>query len=447
MSPQDRPEVVESNATSQQSSRRQTEGRKRTRSSSKNDRIRFACIGVGGMGNSDSNNAARFGDVVAICDVDEAILHKKAQQFPRAKRFTDYRKMFDAMAAEIDAVTVSTPDHSHAAATALALRHGKHTYTQKPLARTVYECRRLAELARESKVATQMGNQGTADSNLRQNAYTVRAGALGRVAEVHVWTNRPLWPQGIARPASLPPPAGLHWDLWLGPAPERPYGSGYVPADWKGFWDFGTGALGDMACHTVNLPYMALDLRDPISVTATCTGHNADSYPKASKIVYEFPAIAERPAVTMTWYDGGNLPPADLIPSTLLPETGLLPSSGALIVGEKGTLYSPGDYGTKAQIVDGIDVGTVEFPESPGHWEEFVRAIRGGKPAMSDFAAYSGGLTETILLGNLAVWAAADGMGEKILWDAKHLRVENGPEVAERVAHLINPVYRNGYAL
>jgi hypothetical protein len=192
---------------------------------------------------------------------------------------------------------------------------------------------------------------------------------------------------------------------------------------------------------------MALDLRDPTSVTAICTGHNGDSFPKASRIVYEFPAIASRPAVTMTWYDGGNLPSADLIPSILLPETGAIPSSGALIIGDKGTLYAPGDYGNKAQIVDGIDVGAVEFPVSPGHWEEFVRAIRGGEPAMSNFPDYSGGLAETILLGNLAVWPVAAGIGEKILWDAGNLRVANGSEVAEAVAHLVKPAYRSGYAL
>jgi predicted dehydrogenase len=417
------------------------------RPASANDRIGFACIGVGGMGNSDSNNAARFGNIVAICDVDQNILDRKARQFPKAKRYVDYRKMFDEMGDRIDAVTVSTPDHSHAAATALALRHGKHVYTQKPLARSVYECRRLAELAREAGVATQMGNQGTANSSLRRNAYRVRAGALGTVTEVHVWTNRPLWPQGIDRLVPTVPPAGLDWDLWLGPAPERPYGDGYVPGDWKGFWDFGTGALGDMACHTVNLPFMALDLRDPVAVTATSTGHNRDSYPTASRIVYEFPATAQRPAVTMIWYDGGNLPPIDLIPSALLSETGEAPSSGSLIVGDKGSLYAPGDYGADGQIVEGIEVGTISFPESPGHWEEFVRAIRGGEPAMSNFPDYSGALAETILLGNLAVWPTEEGVGERILWDAANLRVLNGGDVGRRLAHIIKPDYREGYSL
>jgi len=189
-----------------------------------------------------------------------------------------------------------------------------------------------------------------------------------------------------------------------------------------------------------------LDLRDPTSVTAICTGHNGDSYPNASRIAYEFPAITMRPAVTVTLCDGGNLPPADLIPRALLSETGETPSSGALIIGSKGTIYAPGDYGTNARIVDGIHVGDVEFPVSPSHWEEFVRAIRGGEPATSNFSDYSGALAETILLGNLAVWPAADGSGEKIRWDAKSLRVNNVGDVAECVAHLIESADGPGYS-
>lgn len=418
---------------------------------SPNDKINFACIGVGGKGDSDSNDAARFGNIVAICDVDENILNRKGQQYPNAKKYTDYRKMFEEMGKEIDAVTVSIPDHSHGPATALALHHGKHAYTQKPLAHSIYECRQLGALATRMKVATQMGNQGTADSSLRRNAYKVRAGAIGVVSEVHVWTNRPIWPSGMDRPIPIDPPANLHWDLWLGPAPVRPYGRGYVPSDWRGYWDFGTSALGDMACHTVNLPFMALDLRNPTSVQANSTGHNHDSYPRRSTITYAFPATATRPAVTMTWYDGGNLPSKDLIPPELLPVNGEVPSSGSLILGTKGKLYTPGDYGDGGHIVDGVDVGEVKFPESPGHWEEFIRAIRGGEPAMSNFPGYGGALAETILLGNLAVWPADKGPGPKILWDAQNMKftVSEGStsELTERLARIIKPHFRAGYAL
>jgi len=417
---------------------------------SANDKLNFACIGVGGKGDSDSSNASQFANIVAICDVDENTLNRKAMQFPNARKFSDYRKMLEAVGKEIDGVTVSIPDHSHAAATALALHMGKAAYTQKPLAHSVYECRQLAILARRNKCATQMGNQGTAENSLRLNAYKVRAGALGTVKEVHVWTDRPIWPQGIPRPPEKPVPSYLNWDLWLGPAPVRPYGDGYHTFAWRGWWDFGTGALGDMACHTVNLPFMALDLRNPTSVVATSTENNHDSYPKASKIIFEFPATTiagkPRPALTMTWYDGSNLPPKDQIPADLLPDDGKVPISGSLIVGDKGKLYTPGDYGDGGHIVDGVDVGEVTYPVSPGggeigHWQEFVRSIRGGEPNVGNFPDYASHLAETILLGNLAVWAG----GEKIEWDAINLKVKNGRETADKVAHIIRPTYRAGY--
>ncbi len=410
---------------------------------SANDQLSFACIGVGGKGDSDSSDAARFSNIVAICDVDENTLNRKAQQFPKAKLYRDYRKMYDEMGKEIDGVTVSIPDHSHGPATAQALMMGKATYTQKPMAHSISECRTLAMLAKKHKVATQMGNQGTADNSMRKNAYKVRAGAIGVAKEVHVWTNRPIWPQGIDRPAEKPVPANLDWDLWIGPAKMRPYGDGYHTFAWRGFWDFGTGALGDMACHTVNLPFMALDLLNPTSVVATSSGTNHDSYPKASKIVYEFPANDRRPAVTMYWYDGSNLPPMELFPKDLLPEDGKLPISGSLIIGDKGSLYTPGDYGGGGHIVDGIDMPSVDYPVSPGHWQEFIAAIRGGKPAMSNFPDYASHLAETILLGNLAVW----GEGDKVMWDAKNMKVKNGKELAEKVEHIIRPVYRSGYSL
>ena len=419
------------------------DARSQTNPKSPNEKINFACIGVGGKGDSDSEDASQFGNIVALCDVDADALIKKALQFPKAKKYADYRKMFDEMGREIDACTVSTPDHSHGPATALALHLGKHVYTQKPLAHSIYECRRLGELAREKRVATQMGNQGTANNGMRQNAYRVRAGGLGTVREVHVWTNRPIWPQGVDRSAEKPVPANLDWDLWLGPAAVRPYGDNYHPFAWRGWWDFGTGALGDMACHTVNLPFMALDLLNPTSVMATSSGTNYDSYPKASQITYTFPANHRRPALTMVWYDGGNLPPRDLIPQALAPKNGELPSSGSLIVGDKGKLYTPGDYGDGGIFDGGVEVGTVAFPQSPGHWEEFVRAIRGGEPAMSNFPNYASKLAETILLGNLAVWVA----GTKVEWDAKNLRVKNGGDVADKVAHIIRPTYRAGYSL
>ncbi len=404
-------------------------------SSPPSERVNFACIGVGGKGGSDTADAARFGNVVAICDVDDDILNKAAQKYPQARKYNDFRRMLDEMGKGIDAVTISTPDHTHAPAAAMAMRMGKHCFCQKPLTHSIYEARRLAQIARETKVATQMGNQGTASSGLRRNAALVRAGALGTVKEVHAWTNRPIWPQGIARPepASGPIPLNLHWLLWLGPAPRRHYAGGYHTFRWRGWWDFGTGALGDMACHTVNMPFMALDLRDPVSVVAETSGHDGDSYPTWSVIRFQFAATKDRPALTLTWYDGGKKPPPELL------EGEKISNSGSLIIGDKGKLYSPDDYGGRGKILGGVEVGEVSFPESPGHFAEFVRAIKTGEPAVSNFPDYAGPLTETILLGNLAVWAN----GKKIEWDARNLRAENAPEVAE----IIYPRYRLGYTL
>jgi predicted dehydrogenase len=291
----------------------------------------------------------------------------------------------------------------------------------------------MARVARDKKLATQMGNQGTAADGLRRSAAILKSGALGAVKEVHVWTNRPIWAQGGDRPAPSDPPAQVHWDLWLGVAPERPYAKGYHPFAWRGYWDFGTGALGDMACHTMNMPFMGLDLRNPISVEAHTSGHNKDSYPKSSQIRYEFAATDGRPALTMFWYDGGKMPPADVMEGITNP-----PASGSLVIGEKGKIYTPDDYGEKGRLI-GVEAGEVEFKHSPGHVEEWVRAIRGGEPAMSNFPDYAVPLTETVLLGNLAVWAD----GEKIEWDAHGLRAKNNHDVA----HIIKPEFRSGWGL
>jgi predicted dehydrogenase len=401
------------------------------------EQINFACIGVGNKGQSDTRDASRHGNIVAICDVDERTLEAAAKLYPKAKKFFDFRKMFDEMGKNIDAVTVSTPDHVHAVASAMAMRLGKHCFTQKPLTHSLWEARRLGEIARETKVATQMGNQGTASNGLRRSAAQVRAGVIGKVKEVHVWTNRPIWPQG-ERPVPGTVPAGVHWDLWLGPAPDRTYAlypdgrPAYHPFAWRGYWDFGTGALGDMACHIMNMPYMALDLREPSSVEAETSGHNRDSYPKWSIIRYSFPARGERPALTMTWYDGGKKPPADLL-------DGKEPrGSGVLLIGEKGKLQPGGDYGSGQRVKEDVTEPKVEFPKSPGHFEEFVRDIKGGPVPMSNFPDYAGPLTETVLLGNLAVWA-----GKKIEWDARYLKAANAPEVEP----LIRTEYRKGYTL
>ena len=405
------------------------------RSESKNEKVQFACIGVDGKGSSDSSEAGRLGEVVAICDVDERKLNKRAAdaRFKDAKKFFDYRTMLDEMGDKIDAVTVSTPDHNHAPASVMAMRMGKHCFCQKPMSHSIYEARVMSELAREKGVATQMGNQGTSTNGLRKAAAIIKSGALGTVKEVHIWTNRPIWPQGVERPTEEPPvPSYLHWEQWLGPAPYRPYHQAYHPFNWRGWWDFGTGALGDMACHTVNMPFMGLNLRDPVSVEAETSGHNSETYPGWCVINFEFPAIGDRPALKMVWYDGKQRPDVSLL-------EGEEPNiSGALVVGDKGKLYSWGDYGDNWKLIGLDEPADIEFPRSPGHFDEWVRAIEGGEPAMSNFPNYAGPLTETILLGNLAVWS-----GKKVEWDAKNLKATNAPELDS----FVKTEYRDGYSL
>jgi predicted dehydrogenase len=406
-------------------------------SKSPNEVIRFGCIGVGGKGASDSGDAKAHGNVVAICDIDEKTLNSAGEKkFEGAQRFADYRVMLEKVGKDIDAVTVSTPDHTHAVAAAMAMKMGKACFCQKPLTHDIWEARRLAEIAKEKKVATQMGNQGTSNDQLRKAVSIVKSGVLGDIKEVHVWTNRPIWAQGGDRPAGQEVPKHVNWDLFLGPSPERPYNSGYHPFAWRGWWDFGTGALGDMACHTFNMPYWAVDLADPTSVAAISSGHNRDSYPKWSQIEFEFPAIASRGAVKVWWYDGGKLPPKDIYDG---PD-----KSGCVIVGSKGKLHGTGDYCGGIKL-HGVDEPKVEFEKSPGHFKEFADAIKGGKPAKSNFPDYAGRLTETILLGNLAVYAANEKEvpGKKIEWDAKNLVAKNAPEVQ----HIVKREYRAGYTL
>ncbi len=403
-------------------------------SKSPNEKINFACVGVGGKGSSDSADAGRHGQVVGICDVDDNTVKKSGARFKDAEQFNDYREMFEKLGDKIDAVTVSTPDHMHAVVAAAAMKAGKHCFCQKPMTKDIYEARFLGDLAKEKGVKTQMGNQGTSRGGLRKSAALIQAGMLGTIKEVHVWTNRPVWAQGGDRPAPQDPPANLHWDLWLGTAPKRPFGKGYHPFSWRGWWDFGTGALGDMACHTFNMPFMALNLRDPLSVEAESSGHNGDSFPKWSQIKFEFPEIGGRPALPVWWYDGGKRPPAELLPGEKMSR------SGFLLIGEKGKLYSTGDYGSSYKIISDtkLEEPKVEYPNSPGHFKELVDAINGGPEAMSNFPNYAGPLTETILLGNLAVWS-----GKKVEWDAKNLKSTNLPELAK----IVKREYAGGYSL
>ena len=404
------------------------------------DKIRLAGIGVGGKGAVDMNNSSQYGEFVAMCDTDTKRLAatKKRPEYEKCEIYTDFRKLLEEKGDQIDAVTVSTPDHTHAAAALMAMRMGKHVYCQKPLTHTIYEARLMGKVAKEMGVATQMGNQGTQLDGARKVAAMLQAGVLGNVKELHVWTNRPVWPQGGPRPEAVPCPEHIKWDEWLGPAKVRPYGKGYHPFAWRGFWDFGTGALGDMACHTMNMPFAGLDLRDPISVQAKSAGHNKETYPKWSEIDFEFAATDKRGPLTLTWYDGGKRPDPELLDGKKLS------GSGVLIIGDKGKLFSTDDYGANIELwgVDPVDVeyrrGTEGGNYELAHHKEWFDAIKGGAPAVSNFIDYAGPLTEMCLLGNLAVWAT----GEKVEWDAKNLKA-SVPGLEE----FIKPVYRDGYTL
>ena len=419
--------------------------RPKIRRLSPQEKLNVACIGAGGMGAGDvAGTAAAGANIVALCDVDDVRAGGSYEKFPQAKRFKDFRVMLEKMDKQIDAVTISTPDHQHAVATMMAMRMGKHVYTQKPLTHDVYEARMLTRAAAKYGVATQMGNQGTAEKGLREAVEVIQSGAIGAVREAHIWTNRPSWPQGIPAPEnSEAVPNTLNWDLWLGTAPWRNYNSAYVPFTWRGWCDFGTGALGDMACHTANMAFMALKLGYPTSVEAEMSAPIVESYPTWSVITYQFPARGKMPPVKWVWYDGGENKPVKVTEKLKeLARGEKVPGSGLLLVGDKGTLYSPSDYGAEYKLLpvkdfEGYKPPTPWLPRSPGHREEWIRACKGGQPAMSNFG-YAGPLTETVVLGCVAMRA-----GERIEWDGPNLKVTNCPKAND----YIRREYRRGWEL
>ena len=436
-----------------------------------NERINIACIGVGGKGDSDSSSAFGLGgNIVALCDIDANTLDKKDKQLRDratkdnrtydAKLFRDWRKMFDELGKSIDAVTVSTPDHMHGLAGITAMRMGKHVYCQKPLTQTVWEAREMRRLANEKKLATQMGNQGSAGAGLRRAVEVIQAGVIGAPRELHVWSNRPIWPQGLDRPVGEDPvPANVDWDLWLGPAAHRPFKSGvYHNFAWRGWYDFGTGALGDMACHTVNMPFRALKLGYPTAVELEVASRvYPETFPLTSRIRFDFPEREGLPPCKFWWYDGnpnskhamfksGNFvsplrPSADLT-HEIVSQRGELPASGCLVIGDKGKIFAGDDYGARFQVIlkDEKEYTSSEkheaciavpqtIPRSPGHDQEWFAMMNGGPAAYSNFdiAAY---LTEIILLGCVAL---RSGVGHKLEWDGPNMRATNAPEAAQFV--------------
>jgi len=404
------------------------------------NKLNVAGIGVGGMGSGDIRNVASE-NVVALCDVDQRALERNAKQFPQAKLHTDFRKMLETQK-DIDAVMIATPDHNHAVVSMMALKMGKHVHCQKPLTHSVYEARMIGKAAEEAKVATQMGNQGQASEQARLISEFIWSGAIGTVREVHGGSNRypPISPRGIRRPQDTPPvPPELNWDLWLGPSPERPYHPCYHTFSWRGWWDFGTGVLGDIGCHQFSAVFKALKLGHPSSVEACSSNHQCppeianETAPLSSITRWCFPAEGDRAEVTVTWWDGGLKPPR---PDELEPGRSFGEGDWLMIVGDKGKMLGhriipeakAREIGKPPQVLD----------RSPGHYQEWIRACKGGEPAGSDFVNHAAHLAEVVLLGNIAIRTK-----EKLLWDGENLRFTNSDEANK----LINPPYRSGWSL
>jgi len=436
---------------------------------SPNEKLNIAGVGAGGKGASDLRCCSDE-NIVALCDVNEDRAAATRQKFPNARFYRDYRVMLEKEKS-IDAVDIATADHMHAAIAAMAIKMGKHVYCQKPLTHDVYEARVLRDLARKHGVATQMGNQGSASDGLRRAVEVVHAGLIGPVRQAYVWTNRPLWRQGMERPAgSDPVPAGLDWDLWLGTAPWRPFKDKwpetvggdrrdvYQPWVWRGWLDYGTGALGDMACHTVNWPFRALKLEYPTEIEAECSGLTKEMYPNSSKIRFEFPARGNQPPVTLWWFDGGNKPPKE-VTSNVESLLDKVSGSGCILMGDKGELFSPedgdGDFRFFAKLKDEKELtratdheaakaipqtiprNTFKGGTDERQHQEWIAACKGGAPAYSNFdvAAY---LTEIMLLGCVAMRT-----GKKLEWDGPKMRARNAPEAAQYVRR----EYRKGWKL
>ncbi|MHC4425138.1 MAG: Gfo/Idh/MocA family protein [Planctomycetota bacterium] len=413
------------------------------------NKLNIAAIGAGGRARANLKGVSDE-NVVALCDVDEERAARTFDAHPKAKKYKDFRVMLDEMDKSIDAVLVSTPDHTHAVAAMRAIRMGKHVYCEKPLAHSIYEVRQITEAARKYKVQTQMGNQGHSSERIRMMCEWVRDGAIGKVRKVHAWSSRPSGGAAFAvnmrRPQNNPAvPAGLDWDLWLGPAPSRPYDPAYLPFKWRGWVDFGTGALGDMGCHILDPVFWALKLGevDTIEVEATTTHFEPEimkeTYPVASVVRFKFPARGNMPQLKLTWSDGRLRPPR---PDDMEINR-KIGGEGALLYGENGNIMhgSHGAGGLRIVPEDKMkayELPAKTLPRSKGHHQDWILACKGGKPASSNFD-YGGPLTEMALLGVLAI----RNQNRKLIWDAKKMRVTNDKEADKYV----NPPYRDGWTL
>jgi hypothetical protein len=406
-----------------------------------NEKIHIGVIGAGGRGHA--NMMACAGEnIVALCDVDENRLSRAAARFPRARKHVDFRKLLETEK-DLDAAVVSTPDHCHAPASVMAMKRGLHVYCEKPLTHSVHEARVMTTVAANEKVVTQMGTQFSCFEHNFRTVELLQAGAIGPVREVHVWVGNPLWPQGQDRPEGEDPvPRHLHWNEWIGPAPMRPFKDTYTggplqgkpvyhPFVWRGWWDFGTGLLGDGCCHQCNVVFWALNLGSPTSVEAESSGMPSESFPEWSIIRYQFPGEGDQPTVKLIWYEGGKMPPPEVLPE------GKVSSGSPLFIGEKGQLYcNPPMLFPRKSFAD-YEPPEPTIPRRTEVHEDWLQAIKNGTQPGCHFG-HAGPMAEALLLGNVAL-----KVGRKIEWDAAKLEVTNCPE-ANR---FIRREYREGWGV
>ena len=415
------------------------------------DTLNIGFVGVGGRGFDNIHYMSKE-NIVALCDVDDLMMTKllkdevntpeERAKFEKANKYRNFLEMLDKEKS-LDAVVVSTPDHTHAVIAMAAIKMKMHVYVEKPLAHTVKEARLLAQEAKKAKIISQMGNQGHAMEGARLINEWIWDGAIGQVGEVHVWTNRPIWPQGIEAPREIPSvPSTLDWNLWLGPAPFRPYHPAYMPFVWRGWWDFGTGVIGDMGAHLMDQPFWALKLGYPTKIQASSTRFNKDSYPLAEIITYDFPSRGDLAPVKLTWYDGGLMPPRPEIleKGRMMGDEG----GGCLFVGDKGMLMCS-TYGENPRLIPEKFMQEYQRPEkttprSPGIHEEWIAAVKAGKKSTTDFE-YAGPLTETMLLGNIAL--RAQEYNTALEWDPVKMEFPNLTEANP----FLHKDYRPGWSL
>ncbi|MGZ5253805.1 MAG: Gfo/Idh/MocA family protein [Flavitalea sp.] len=430
------------------------------------DKLNIAGIGVGGKGESDLKEFAKSPNAIihSLCDVDDRQAVKSRTAFPKAKYYKDFREMLEKEGKNIDAVSVSTPDHTHAAAAIMAMQMGKHVYVQKPLTHDIYEARVLTQAAEKYKVVTQMGNQGASGDGVRKMMEWYRAGLIGDATDIYCWTNRPIWPQGFGKPEGkdVVPPE-LDWKLWLGPNEWEEYHKEFVPFNWRGYHSFGTGALGDMGCHIIDPAFKTVGLGYPSEVECSVTNlyekmwtasYHPNSFPASSTLKLKFPGVDGKKDVLLHWSDGGIMPerPEELSPEEPMGDGG----GGAIIAGTKGKMMCS-TYGSNPKLLPTSRTKEVSIPETiarvpEGHYVQWVNACMAGygKKELSSSFDYAGPLTETILMGNLALRAwniknAKNGFPgrKKLLWDAKNMKITNFDEANQ----FVKREYKNGFKL